>query len=472
MPKHWPGGGPEEGGRDAHYPFGKYAVYPGNNFEMHKRVFTEGAFRLQDGTGSAAAVMPYYTISYGVDQTYHHNVGNAFSKYLITDLLRQEEGFDGVVCTDWGVTFDPNPRISDFANPCWGVEKRTRAERFYMALEAGVDQFGDVEDPEFLRQAYEMGVRDKGADYMRQRIEISAMRILTNTFRLGLFENPYLEEERSRRIVACERYQRLAEEGQKKSVVLLKNRKDLLPVSGRKKVYVPPKAVPETKNVFGETVPACVEIPVEPEVLDRYFQVTEDPGEADFAIAAITAPKPGLGFNEKDLERGGNGYVPISLQYEPYTAAHTRKVSIAGGDFQEATNNRSFFGKTAQPALNRYELDYLRQVKEAMGDKPVVVLLHITKATVLSEIEPLCDALLVHYGVSKDVLLQAVSGCYEPSGLLPHQMPRDMDTVDAQLEDVPFDMECYVDADGNRYDFAYGRNWGGVIQDDRVIRYR
>lgn len=164
--------------------------------------------------------------------------------------------------------------------------------------------------------------------------------------------------------------------------------------------------------------------------------------------------------------------MPVSLQYEPYTALHTRKVSIAGGDFRENTQNRSFYGKTAGPALNRYELTYLQDVKRAMGNKPVVVLLHITKATVLREIEPLCDALLVHYGVSKDVLLQAVSGGFEPSGLLPQQMPRDMDTVDAQMEDVPFDMECYVDGDGNRYDFAYGRNWSGVIQDGRVTKYR
>ena len=43
MAKHWPGGGTGEGGRDAHYPFGKYAVYPGNNFETHLLPFINGA---------------------------------------------------------------------------------------------------------------------------------------------------------------------------------------------------------------------------------------------------------------------------------------------------------------------------------------------------------------------------------------------------------------------------------------------
>ena len=63
MVKHWPGGGSGEGGRDAHYGFGKYAVYPGNNFKQHFTPFTEGAFKLKGRTGMASAVMPYYTIS-------------------------------------------------------------------------------------------------------------------------------------------------------------------------------------------------------------------------------------------------------------------------------------------------------------------------------------------------------------------------------------------------------------------------
>jgi beta-glucosidase len=44
MIKHWPSGGPEEGGRDGHFAYGKFAVYPGNNFETHLKPFTEGAF--------------------------------------------------------------------------------------------------------------------------------------------------------------------------------------------------------------------------------------------------------------------------------------------------------------------------------------------------------------------------------------------------------------------------------------------
>jgi beta-glucosidase len=46
-----------------------------------------------------------------------------------------------------------------------------------------------------------------------------------------------------------------------------------------------------------------------------------------------------------------------------------------------------------------------------------------------------------------------------------------MKTVEEQFEDVPHDMEVYVDSEGNAYDFAYGLNWNGIIQDERTLRY-
>ncbi|MGL5693555.1 MAG: glycoside hydrolase family 3 N-terminal domain-containing protein, partial [Peptostreptococcaceae bacterium] len=106
MVKHWPGGGSGEGGRDAHYAYGKFAVYPGDNFDQHLIPFTEGAFKLKGKTKKASAVMPYYTISYNQDKKYGENVGNSYNKYIITDLLREKYGYEGVVCTDWMITKD------------------------------------------------------------------------------------------------------------------------------------------------------------------------------------------------------------------------------------------------------------------------------------------------------------------------------------------------------------------------------
>ena len=88
-----------------------------------------------------------------------------------------------------------------------------------------------------------------------------------------------------------------------------------------------------------------------------------------------------------------------------------------------------------------------------------------------AEIEPWADALLWFCGVSNNALLDIVSGKAEPYGLLPCQLPANMETVEAQCEDVPRDMECYVDDAGNAYDFAFGLNWSGVINDARVKKY-
>jgi beta-glucosidase len=68
--------------------------------------------------------------------------------------------------------------------------------------------------------------------------------------------------------------------------------------------------------------------------------------------------------------------------------------------------------------------------------------------------------------------MDIISGDVEPSGLLPFQMPADMKTVEEQLEDVPRDMKCYADSEGNTYDFGFGLSWDGVINDQRVAKYK
>lgn len=90
---------------------------------------------------------------------------------------------------------------------------------------------------------------------------------------------------------------------------------------------------------------------------------------------------------------------------------------------------------------------------------------------IFSEFESQVDAILVGFGISNETFLDIVAGNVEPTALLPFQMPANMETVEAQYEDVPRDMECYVDAAGNTYDFGFGLNWSGVIQDERTAKY-
>jgi len=75
------------------------------------------------------------------------------------------------------------------------------------------------------------------------------------------------------------------------------------------------------------------------------------------------------------------------------------------------------------------------------------------------------------FGVQNQAILDILTGAAEPSGLLPFQMPANMNTVELQDEDIPHDMICYIDADGHKYDFGFGMNWKGVIIDARTEKY-
>ena len=466
MVKHWPGGGPEEGGRDGHFGYGAYAVYPGNNLKDHLKPFTEGAFKLQGPTKMASAVMPYYTISTGEGE----KVANGYNKYLITDVLRNQYGYDGVLCTDWGITNDMSS-VSKFEGKPFGVEHLTIAERHYKAIDAGMDQFGGNNDINPVLEAFEMGSKEYGESAMRKRYEESAIRLLTNMFRTGLFENPYLDVEKTTQIVGNSEFMKAGFEAQLRSIVLLKNSQNVLPVKTKQKVYVPQRYIAPTTNWWGITTEPKTIDPYNLEVVSKYFELVDSPQEADFALVGIESPDGGVGYDEADLEKGGNGYMPISLQYKPYTAKTARAESLAGGSPLEDFTNRTYRGKSVK-TINATDMDLVNDTKSKMKNKPVIVTVKVAKPFVFSEIEKSASAILVHMGVQDQALMEIISGAVEPSGLLPFQMPADMLTVEAQFEDVPRDMKPYKDQEGHTYDFAFGLNWKGKIEDDRVEAYK
>lgn len=462
MVKHWPGGGSGEGGRDAHYGYGKYAVYPGGRFADHLTPFVDGAFDLRGGTEKACAVMPYYTISYGIDQASGENVGNGYSRYILTDLLRGVYHYDGVVCTDWSVTHNHEKIDAFISGKCWGVEDLSEEERHLKALFAGVDQFGGNNDAAPVLGAYHTMARQVGEEAARARFEASAGRLLRNIFQVGLFEQPYLDPAESQKTVGCPAFMQAGYEAQKKSIVLLKNKDKLLPLKGRKKVYIPSRKLSESVDWFGNTLPAREVFPVEELLVKKYFDLVPAQ-EADFALVFIESPQS-VGYTEKD------GYLPINLQYRPYTALTAREKSIAGGDPLEEGENRSYRGKTGY-ASNEKDLDVILETRAAMGKRPVVVCLEQRNPTVVAEFEGAADALLSTFGVSAQAVFELLTGAFEPSGLLPFQMPKDMQTVEAQQEDVFGDMAPYLDEDGNTYDFAFGLNFEGKINDERTRKY-
>jgi beta-glucosidase len=470
MVKHWPGGGSGEGGRDAHYGFGKYAVYPANNFAQAMIPFTEGAFKLHGKTETSAAVMPYYTISYNQDTKNKENVGNSYNQYIIGDLLRGKYHYDGVVCTDWLVTANETTIDQFLSGKSWGVERKTIAERHYKALMAGVDQFGGNSDAQPVLEAYQMGVKEHGEDFMRKRFEQSAVRLLKNIFRTGLFENPYLNIEETKTVVGQPAFMKAGYEAQLKSVVLLKNHNHVLPLTKNKTVYIPKQFTPAGRNFLGMPIPEKLDYPVNINLVRKYFHVTDDPDSADYALVFINSPASRGGYSAEDAKQGGNGYIPISLQYKTYTATDARATSIAGGDPLESFTNRSYKNKTSV-AINTTDLDMVTNAYTKMKGKPVIVSVMMNNPTVFAEFEDKANALIVQFGVQDQALLDILTGVNEPSALLPLQMPVDMHTVETQAEDLPLDMKCFRDTEGHIYDFGFGMNWSGVINDGRTTKY-
>jgi beta-glucosidase len=241
-------------------------------------------------------------------------------------------------------------------------------------------------------------------------------------------------------------------------------------VAKMKTVYIPKRKTAASHDFFGAPIPESVNYPVNIEIAKKYFKVTDNPAEADFALVVIRSPESGSGYDPADVAKGGNGYMPISLQYREYKAADARAQSIAGGDPYEKFTNRSYRNKTIKVS-NSADLDMVLDTRKAMKGKPVIVSINVAKPLVFSEFEKEADAIIINFQVQDQAIFEMITGAAEPSGLLPFQMPASMKVVEMQNEDQPFDMQCHVDSEGNTYDFGFGMNWSGIIKDARNTKY-
>jgi len=254
MTKHFPGGGPQAEGEDPHFPYGKDQVYPGGRFEDHLRPF-ESAF-----AAGTAQVMPYYGRPVGTDL---EPVGFGFNQGVITGLLRGRFGFDGVVCTDWALVSDlPMPDGSVWEAKAWGVEELDPAERLIKIIEAGCDQLGGETLPELLVEVVQAG------RISESRIDESARRILRDKFRLGLFDDPYVDPDVAAKTCGSDAFRAAGSDAQRRAMVLLAN-DGLLPLEPGKRIYV--------DGLDAETAAA-------------YGEVVERPADADVAIVFRNAP--------------------------------------------------------------------------------------------------------------------------------------------------------------------------------------
>ena len=283
MTKHFPGGGPQNEGLDPHFEFQRGQIYPGHNFAYHLIPF-EAA--LAAGT---AAIMPYYGVP--MDQT-AENVAMSYNKAIITGLLREKYGYDGVICTDWGLITDMPIADTIWPARAWGVEHLSGAERVRKALDAGVDQFGGESCPELVVELVEAGL------VAETRIDRSVRRLLRLKFQLGLFEDPFVDPARIPEVFGRSASVSAGAASQRRAMTLLKNSDELLPLNGRPKVFV--------KNLEAATAA-------------RYGEVVAAPGEAEFAILRLDTPwvpvetkNPfALGFHHGDLDFKGEALAEI-----------------------------------------------------------------------------------------------------------------------------------------------------------------
>jgi len=382
--KHWVGYGAAKEGFDSHNYYGRFATFPGANFEYHVRPF------LPAFASNVAGVMPTYSILEGAtwDGKPIEAVGAAFNHQLLTDLLRGRYRFHGIVLTDWAVTNDcedrcrggapagQRPSFADLGMP-WGVEDRSMRARFVQAVKAGVDQFGGTERADMLIDAVRAG------ELTEARLDSSVQRILTGKFALGVFENPYVEPSEAARRVGTDAFRSEALNAQRRALVLLENQGGILPLRA--------KANNTTLRVYLRGI--------SPEVAtQRGWTVVTDPKQADVAIVRLAAP----------FETLHPQYVFGAMQHE---------------------GNLAF--RDGEP-----EYEAFKQVSSVV---PTVVTVYLDRPAILAPLKERARAVIANFGVSDVALLDVLVGRAKPEGTLPFELPSSMDAVLAQKSDVPHD---------------------------------
>ncbi|WP_091029990.1 glycoside hydrolase family 3 protein [Microbacterium oxydans] len=291
MAKHFPGGGPQKDGEDPHFAYGREQVYPGGRFDLHL-----APFRAAIAAG-ASQMMPYYGMPVGTE---YEEVGFGFNRSIITELLREKLGFDGIVCTDWGLINDATVEGEPFPARAWGVEDLTPRQRMRKAVDAGVDQFGGEACPEMLVELVEAG------EISEARLDISARRLLAEKFVLGLFDDPYVDPAEASRVVGAPAFIAAGLAAQRASLTLLTNRSEggrsTLPAAERRRLYV--EGIPE-------------------DIAAGYGTVVADPLEADLALVRIHAPY------EKRSTAFENYFHAGSLEMDDETVSHIAQLSAS-----------------------------------------------------------------------------------------------------------------------------------------------
>lgn len=301
--KHWVGYGAQPEGFDGHNYYGRIAKLDNASFAQHVAAF-DGAL-----AAKSAGVMPTYVIAEGVTINGKSlpQVGAGFSKPLIDGLLRKTRKFGGIVISDWAITNTcleqcmrptaEKPQGYNIAMP-WGVENLSEIDRYALGANAGIDQFGGVDDPAPLIAAYKAG------KLSRARIDQAARRVLALKFELGLFDNPYVDVARAAQVIGDPATQDEADKAQRAAQVLLENKHNLLPLSQGQKVWL--------SGVSADVARA------------RGLTVVDNLDQADVALVRVATPFEDLHPNHFFGSRQHEGRLDFRADDEP-----TKTVAMA-----------------------------------------------------------------------------------------------------------------------------------------------
>jgi beta-glucosidase len=374
--KHWVGYGAQFEGLDSHNPYGQVMTFPGGGFDNFVHAF-DGAF-----AAHAAGVMPTYSrpVNLIVDGKPIASVGAGFNRQLIEGLLRKKTKFSGVVISDFKITDDcaeecyrGTTNVALLGMP-WGVEHLSKSERYAKAYDAGVDQVGGTEDVDLIAGLVRNG-RLPG-----KKLDLAAGRMLELSFKLGLFENAYVDPAAASTVLGAPESIELAQDVQRRSLVLLRNDAGTLPLAqkaGRKAWLwnVSPQAARE-----------------------RGLELVDDPAKADVAILRIQAP---------------------------YTshAGHFFGASMHEGPLSFRPGNADL------AALER----------AAAAGKPVIVSVYLDRPAILEPVVSRAAAILGDFGVSDTAVLDVVLGRARPEGRLPIELPSSDEAVAGQRPDIASD---------------------------------
>ena len=369
MAKHFPGGGPQRDGEDPHFPYGREQVYPGGGFEYHLRPFLAAI------KAGSAALMPYYGMPVGLalpDGAPVEEVGFGFNRTIITTLLRDQLGYDGVVCTDWGLITDQQVAGLPFPARAWGMEQLDRSQRVARVIEAGCDQFGGETCPELIVDLVRSG------RLAEERLDVSVRRLLMVKFRLGLFDDPYVDEDAAELTVGRPDFTAAGRDAQRRSLTLLKNESPqglpLLPLAPGTRVYAPDLTEEELRK-------HAIPVP--------------DPAKADVTILRLRAP-------------------------------------------YEARNNYFLEARFHAGRLD-FDAGTLARVAELSEVTPVILDVYLDRPAILGPLADDAAAIIANYGCAEDSLLDVIFGVAAPQGRLPFELPRSMAAVEASLPDLPAD---------------------------------